>query len=1074
MADSQKKDGDGAPSPSPDAAVNGAVAPPAGTPAPSPVEGTADGAGEKAPLSAPDAVQGSAKPTGDSAGASEKGKDPPKKEDAVKDVQADIAAKKASVQAAAAKRARAWKQMAKKDGEEEEAADEMLAMSESQKPSMLQRCFGACLPKGKAGHKSRYHQDGVSFEKVYRPFEISLNITSIKNVLAEPVDAFFCVKVTSAAPKTHKNKTAGKLLPQYTGALLLKASDNFVFENPEPLYIRQKISLSYFELKKHQLQVDMWRVSQCSFNTYYGCNSKNLFNIANGDPNVSVFLKKVIGTAEGKKKKGKKTGIGQVYDVALFHINVQLEEIFDFNLRFENFSFEPNIDHKDYKHWVKQKKSLTFIVPKSLASDPQNGRRCHSKSQEYVAVLPDQGGFIWKDPLECLFSGTRTQLTTSCFLVNVYSGTGKIGAAQIGKALLGLTSILELSVFKGTVKNLSSVEQEFRIGRLNGNVRYRLRSKGIGDFVDQLPLGCPMQPAAASISHLKQKEKHLVVCVNKCDGLPVANPDFGWSDPYLRVSWDNMVKQSWTSPQTTRPVFNINFYFPVRLFSPKLETRRYSHTALLYEIQSKGPLKIMVWDEDPSANEMLGSVTLHMADILSQATKMERTLKGKVKKDGDDEQNEFVKKKKLQWYDELEMVRVYDGGQDVGGTELRGSTLKTTTKPLIFFEAYFYPDDWPLDLNFDQKHSSKALAEKWLNKEKIFRSENKDFQKQYKQAFPESIGALPVSHDTFTSRAENVRRFPCVAENQNTDLVALPAFLVKIIAPEEYSRASFLLHWVSCFTFHTDTRQTRHGQVERWNDPQMFLFARQGSPQDHAILLCSILLGTKRDAYVVKGMVYQREAELFEAKGKDKSKAKKDDQEVRRKLCEHVWVMTREANDWVTFWEPCTREIYHLKNRYKEARAKKKRKEAMDAKLKHAMEADEGEAEADPDAEAQIVPVEEFWEAEVPDITIGADEIEQLPTVGRTPKAKVKVKKETASAAEKMKEQLMAQREKLATAPLRRLIDPEASLVDWLPYDSIEIVFNNVNVWANHQNHHPACIMYDLEDFCWCKLLKND
>jgi len=34
--------------------------------------------------------------------------------------------------------------------------------------------------------------------------------------------------------------------------------------------------------------------------------------------------------------------------------------------------------------------------------------------------------------------------------------------------------------------------------------------------------------------------------------------------------------------------------------------------------------------------------------------------------------------------------------------------------------------------------------------------------------------------------------------------------------------------------------------------------------------------------------------------------------------------------------------------------------------------------------------------------------------------------------------------------------------VNWLPYDSIEVVFNDKNVWANHQHHHPACITYNL------------
>jgi len=54
------------------------------------------------------------------------------------------------------------------------------------------------------------------------------------------------------------------------------------------------------------------------------------------------------------------------------------------------------------------------------------------------------------------------------------------------------------------------------------------------------------------------------------------------------------------------------------------------------------------------------------------------------------------------------------------------------------------------------------------------------------------------------------------------------------------------------------------------------------------------------------------------------------------------------------------------------------------------------------------------------------------------------------------------------------------TIVYWLPYDSIEVVFNMKNLWANRQNHHPACIMYDFEavegdDFVpWAPLIRNE
>jgi centrosomal protein CEP76 len=451
-------------------------------------------------------------------------------------------------------------------------------------------------------------------------------------------------------------------------------------------------------------------------------------------------------------------------------------------------------------------------------------------------------------------------------------------------------------------------------------------------------------------------------------------------------------------------------------------------------------------------------------------------------KDPKAEDNDFVVPRKAQWFDKEKTVRIFDGGKSVGGTELTGSQLKSTGSkvPLIFFEAYFYPDDnWPAKFDW-HKGGAKNGLDKWKEKEKQWRNERKEFQKFYKQAFPESIGALPSRIDEGLGvRNERARRFYCLAENQSLVKVPLPSFLVKIITPEEYVCAPWLLHWMNCFSFWSDSRQSKTGFVEKWNDPQMMLFAKRGTPQDHAILLCSILLGTKKDAYVVKGMVWQPEKEMFEKKSKKGAKriGKKED-EIKYKLCEHVWVMTREVNDWVTFWEPCTREIYHLPQRYKEARAKKVRDDAKKAALKLKKTdslAVVGEEEAEEDPEALEEVREELWTDEVPDVALGAEDIEQLPTIGRTARPKVKVAKKLDSASEKMKAALMAQRERLAIAPVRRLMDPESTLVDWLPYHSIEVVFNTENVWANHQHHHPACITYDLEDSTiWPSLLKTD
>lgn len=225
---------------------------------------------------------------------------------------------------------------------------------------------------------------------------------------------------------------------------------------------------------------------------------------------------------------------------------------------------------------------------------------------------------------------------------------------------------------------------------------------------------------------------------------------------------------------------------------------------------------------------------------------------------------------------------------------------------------------------------------------------------------------------------------------------------------------------------------------DMWSDPQSFMFTKVGSPQDHAILLCSILLSSF-DAYVVKGTI----------------------QAPGNKLVDHVWVMTRDPSGWITFWEPTTREMYHLPKRW----SPKKRKarvpaltQKMGEELEDALEEEKDEVED----EAMEVRRKSLAAGHVQDVLVAGDD-EDLPTVGRAPRPKQRAAN-ALTARDKSKQDMIAQRQKVPTAPKQDLLQEDSTLVDWLPYDSIDIVFNNQNIWANHQNHHPACITYDLED----------
>jgi len=820
----------------------------------------------------------------------------------------------------------------------------------------------------------------------------------------------------------------------------------------------------------------MWRISNFTFNTFYGFGSKTLWYIARRDPNMNILVSQKK-TKKEEEKKGRRPP-----DVAIFEITCNLEEVFDFKLICENWNFEMRDDHPDYKSRRKESKALTFQIPRNMTSDALRNRRCTSHTTKWTAKGRET--FTWPAiTKEFVFRGTKTSITNSFFVVLVHSGGGP-AFGSIGRSLMGLTSILDVSVFKGKVKMIETDPRMFIVGSIAGSIRCDMRSKGHkGVEIEEIPGGRPEQlKTNAMVTNLNRNEPHLIVFVKKCQGLAAGDPDKGTSDPYLRVGWDNMFQRCPTLRGTTRPVFNWFFYFPVRVFNPNLYKRKYWKNALTEELKSKGDVVIQVWHDEDTSSDSLGAVSVCMSDILSVKHKLKRTMLGQDPADSNAEENDFVKKPIKQWYEKSHDVRVFEGKK----VTLTGCSLRNNDTPVMYFEAYFLKD-WPDELRVEAPDEEENSSRKWTDKERAFNKEMMDFQKRYIGPFPESIGANKVKDDG-TTRADHLRRFPCVAMHpQEYSVLPLMAFLIEIKTPEEYNWPPMLLHWTNCIFYHQSAKQARSGIIPQdgWKDPQHMLFTRKGPSQDHAILLCSVLLGSKKDAYVVKGTIYVDDLDKrkkLEDKGQDPDA---DPEHAPKRLIEHAWVMTREAENYVTFWEPCTGEVYHLPDRHRSERhrkAKKKRSESGQKKdgADEGVENQDGiveAGEAEPAGSTQAG--EEEWAFEVHDKLLSDQDLENMPTVGRMPRPKTKLQdRSKITSREKMKQMMSVQRQYLPIAPKRDLLDSN-HLVDWLPYASIDVVFNNENLWANVQNHHPSCITYDFEEGdleppkSWNKLIKD-
>ena len=326
------------------------------------------------------------------------------------------------------------------------------------------------------------------------------------------------------------------------------------------------------------------------------------------------------------------------------------------------------------------------------------------------------------------------------------------------------------------------------------------------------------------------------------------------------------------------------------------------------------------------------------------------TLRGRAESAKQSEEEELdVQPKESSWYDVERPVVWYDGFR----TPLVGCQIANPQQALVHYEAYFYPA-WPVDFKHMNEHMDDHAGElDWQASFTVSKSPNREgreahekqiirddhteatimfihvhtcshmfmfihvndapsllkakdaeflkrneaFAEYFAGPFPDSIGAKRCK--AIGPGPSEVRSFPCTgAHPMNLETLPLMAFLSEVIVSQDYIKPAKLLHWMNCITFRMSVKQERTGRItqDMWKDPQFLLFSRQGTPQDHAILLCSVLLGMSRDAYVVKGTIRVNDG--------------------KPRLVEHVWVMTREDGGWVTFWEPSTCEFYHLPNRW--------------------------------------------------------------------------------------------------------------------------------------------------------------
>lgn len=341
------------------------------------------------------------------------------------------------------------------------------------------------------------------------------------------------------------------------------------------------------------------------------------------------------------------------------------------------------------------------------------------------------------------------------------------------------------------------------------------------------------QPALAQFGSVISPEDgttYLAVQVVGAADLSSRRPNSAPPNAYAAVKWDACLQQTRVVRASANPKYGETLYFPVRLLRLTKE-----------EIAKKGDVSIYLYDHSAAHDDDIGFARIQLEKITSAP----------LQRIGTDRTRIFAA-------EALPLVQPgYEGRQGA-----------------VHVLAYFTPD-LPSDIQLQPRASAAGGADgRFVERAQDWR------------------GKIP-------RRLANKGNFMAFATDETNTKRFLPTYLTKSPPPPDVHDPMALACMVHCITFETD-RHIRDGKgtgskggtpQEVWLSPNYFLDVKKGGAEDHAVLLCNLLLGMGMDAYLAVGR-------------------------LKGGIVQHVWVLTREPTGDVRMWETTKGTFYTLPGRW--------------------------------------------------------------------------------------------------------------------------------------------------------------
>lgn len=701
--------------------------------------------------------------------------------------------------------------------------------------------------------------------KVQRTWKYHFGISALENVTQSEWEVFIAVSETGNKFDQFKNRLHGTF--QYTRGYKVKPNIRKKFKRLEQVYSKEH-TFSYKQMQNHFVTMDLWSVSKLQFNNLLGTAKRSFYDLANDNVYQTVGIK---AAGQPQQNKGAADEDKRGFQIGNIFVQCLCSEVMRFDIALNNWQFLPKPELADNS----SKKKLRLGIP----TGPK-------KSNDTFETEPcEPPVYSWARGGMFVYKGTKESLNNEVLTIEVLKEQQGSFQSQ-GKALVGLRGAIDYPIAVGVVKTLTTKAKEYVQGRAGGSISMAFRSIALkpGQNDEDSSIPRPMQDLnSLTMYYLQADQQHLVVIANSADGLPVADPDYGSSNPFVRVKYDGTVESSPVVMASLTPIWNHIFYLPVRFTDPCIyKDPAYKKNVFAEEMRSKGFLELEIWHWDGVPTEFLGSYKLDLVKvrygqqidraICNAATK---TRKVADSNEADEDQKKEDTGDATVGIDpalaKVHSTYLYEGKRE----KISGSSLTTQATPTISFECYFLPDFKP-DFKFPEQDdkeiaSAQTFAPAYTRWNNIF----KELNEAYEVWFPDS----PAK-----------RRWLCSFNDKSGKTLPLPRLITPLALPAELGSPLSIMHWIKCVEFSAPARQRACGQINEWQTPNDMLALRRGSVQDHAVLLCCALQGLKKDAWVCIGRVESG--------------------------AEHAWVLTREGYGTITFWEVTTGAKYHLAQRW--------------------------------------------------------------------------------------------------------------------------------------------------------------